>query len=255
MNNKLIAVMVLFVAGLVFAQSETSIAKPAPREHRGFYSVSSFAFAYNWYDASMERVDEFEDYEDYDKPPKNVKEKDVDYYEFNGLAFPEFDFKFGVAVGNLIAFHTNFDFGFFTGPIDHFYKEYRTECNAQKQCTKTTKEDEDEEYSSDAYTFRTFIGFGTTLYPFRNKVPVMEGFFVGGSYGYSMFLTYIQTGRSGCANFGPSFKVELGKEWWVGDHMSMGVGLGYARSELMYASTKSHKTDNVLSLSFRMTRG
>jgi hypothetical protein len=85
----------------------------------------------------------------------------------------------------------------------------------------------------------------------------MEGFFVGGSVGYSLFTTFIDSsdGDEAAFNFGLSYQFEIGKEWWVNDHLSLGFGLGYARTDLSYKTKCSYSADNVLSLSFRMTRG
>jgi hypothetical protein len=84
----------------------------------------------------------------------------------------------------------------------------------------------------------------------------MNGLFVGGSVGYTCFATMIVDGlQDASLKAGAAFQVELGKDWWVNDHLSLGVGLGYARSGLVWNTVESHDTDNVISLSLRLTRG
>ena len=253
MKNKIFAILIAVAATLVCAQSEPTIAKPASREHRGFYSNMSFGAAYNWYNSSQENYEEWNS--DYEKK-ENHSRREIDLFEFYGGTFPTFEFKFGTALANLIAFHTVFNLGIYAGVMDYYYEEYQKDCEENKPCKYEAKKDEFEETSSDAYNFRTYLGFGTTIYPFRDKTSLLNGFFVGGSYGYSMFATMIMGGNEdACVNFGYAFQVEMGKEWWVNDHMSIGVGLGYARTNLVWQTISSHSSDNVLSLSFRLTRG
>jgi hypothetical protein len=257
MKSKLFEIIVLMVAGLVFAQSESApseptVAKPAPREHRGFYNSVSFGAAYNWYKNSKEEHDHYND--GYGSDYRN---RDVDYFEYYGGTFPVFEFKFGTAFANLIAFHTVFNLGFFTGTMDYGYREYRVFCDADEKCPVQVTEDETKEMeSSDGYNFRTYIGFGSTIYPFRDKNSALNGFFLGGSVGYAAFVTLINGGsRDVSFNSGTAFQVELGKDWWMNDHLSIGVSLGYARTGLVWNTVDSHDDDNVISLSFRLTRG
>jgi hypothetical protein len=257
MKNKLIAIVVLFLASLVFAQSESApseptVAKPAPREHRGFYNSVSFGAAYNWYNNSKEEHDHYND--GYGSDYRN---RDVDYFEYNGGTFPTYEFKFGVALANLIAFHSVFNLGFYAGTIDYGYKNYRVFCDANEKCpAQVTKDNTKEMESSDGYNFRTYVGFGSTVYPFRDKNSALNGFFVGGSVGYAFFVTMINGGsRKVSFNSGTAFQMELGKDWWMNDHLSLGVSLGYARAGLVWNTVDSHDDDNVISLSFRLTRG
>ena len=74
--------------------------------------------------------------------------------------------------------------------------------------------------------------------------------------GYTVFATVIIGGEeNACGNAGPGFELELGKDWWVNDHLSIGVGLGFAHSSLVWNTVSSHSSDNVISIAFRMTRG
>lgn len=244
MKNKIIALLILCVAGLAFAQSP-SVGKSASREHRGFYSNMSFGFAYNWYDSSRE------DFRGY------YYSREMDHYEYSGFSFPMSEFRLGVAVENLVAFHLDFNIGFFAGTMDYSNEIYGNDCSTDGVCTEIRRIDEERDFeSSDAYSFRTYLGFGTTIYPFRDVDSPLNGLFVGGSVGYTLFGTFtngISENTSGNGGFG--FELEIGKEWWVSDCVSFGFGIGFAHTSIAWQTNDSHKSDNVVSLSFRMTRG
>ena len=253
MNKRLLSILLLSLTALVCAQSAPSFASSAPREHRGFYSSVSFGAAYNWYKSSKVNIEKkYIGSEDWD----SHKERELDLFEFGGATFPTLEFKFGTALANLVSFYTVFNLGAFPGTMDYFYEEYDEICYTKNSCVETVKKEEFSESSSDAYNFRTYIGFGSTLYPFIDKASPLNGFFVGGSVGYAFFVSVINDGeKDAAANGGIGFQVEFGKEWWVNDHLSIGVGLGYARTSLFMYTVDSHASDNVISLSFRLTRG
>ena len=189
---KRVLIFILCAMSLALAQSP-SIAEPAPREHRGFYNSSSFGFALNWFDNSMEKIDKY----------GNKVDRDVDFYEYFGTTFMLGEFKFGSASG-------------------------------------------------DGYNIRTYLGFGATFYPFRDKNSPLYGAFVGGSVGSTLF---VMAGSGNNGNGGVGFELEMGKEWWLNDRLSIGFGLGFAHFGLVWSTVASHRSDNVLSLSFRLTRG
>ena len=242
--KKVIAIFVLCAAGLAFAQSP-SIAEPAPREHRGFYNSSSFGFALNWFNNSEDRS-----YNSYN----NRIERDIDFYEYYGFSFMLGEFKFGYALGNLVAFHTVFNFAFYMGTVDSYEEHYVVICAENNLCVEKPDLDKysEDPASGDGYNFRTYLGFGATFYPFRNKTSPLYGAFVGGSVGYTLFGV---GGSEVNGNGGIGFELELGKEWWLNDCLSIGFGLGFAHFGLVWNTVESHRSDNVLSLSFRITRG
>ena len=239
--KKVFAILVLCAVGLAFAQSAT-IAEPAPREHRGFYNSASFGFALNWFNNSLEDFDD-------------DKDRNVEFYEYYGTTFMLGEFKFGYALGNLVALHTVFNFAFYIGTVDYYEEHYRLICTKENVCIETPnmeRDDDDDPTAGDAYNFRTYLGFGATFYPFRDKNSPLYGAFIGGSVGSILF---VNAGHRENGNGGVGFELELGKEWWLNDHLSIGFGLGFAHFGLVWATVDSHRTDNVLSLSFRLTRG
>ena len=118
MKNKLIAIFTLCIATFACAQSVPTIGKYAPREHRGFYNSTSFGTAYNWFYNSLDDTDKYND----------RQRHDVEYYEFSGGSFALGEFKFGVAIADLVAFHTVFNVGFFMGTVDYFNERYHERC-------------------------------------------------------------------------------------------------------------------------------
>ena len=241
MKNKLIAILILCAAAFACAQSVPTIGKFVPYEHRGFYNSTSFGVTYNWFENSRDDVDKY----------YNRQKHEIDYYEYDGWSFSLGEFKFGVALANLVAFHTTFNIGFFAGQLDSYEEEYQDSCGLYG-CLRTSDVFRDT-VTADAYGFRTFFGVGATFYPFRDRNSPMNGFFVGASFGYTLFVTVGD--RENTGNGGIGFELELGKEWWINEHYSIGFGLGFAHDGLVWETVKTHKSDNVLSLSFRMTRG
>lgn len=242
--KKVFAILVLCAVGLVFAQS-ASFAEPAPREHRGFYNSTSFGFALDLFDNSMESFDKH----------GNKIDRDVDYFEYYGYTFMLGEFKFGYAFGNLVAIHTVFNFALYFGTVDYHEGHYRVVCIDKDVCVETRnfeRHDDEDPTSSDGYNIRTYLGFGATFYPFRDKNSPFHGAFIGGSVGSTLF---VEAGSENTGNGGIGFELELGKEWWLNDHLSIGFGLGFAHFGLVWNTVASHRSDNVLSLSFRLTRG
>ena len=246
--KNIIAILVLCVAGIASADSP-SVGKTVAHEHRGFYSNMSFAFAHNWYKNSRE---DFGRRYDFDGTLKYV-----DYYDYSGYTFPMSEFKFGVGIGNLAAIHFVFNIGFISGTMDYKYEVYQRPCPLGVKCVEVLDESRNiDEKSKDAYTFRTFFGLGSTFYPIQDKTSPLNGLFIGGSVGYTLFATMINAcNEEATGNGGVSFQLELGKEWWISDHVSIGFGLGFAHTGLIWQTVDSHSSDNVLSLSFRLTHG
>lgn len=252
--KKIIAILVLCVAGIASAESP-SVGKSTAHEHRGFYSNMSFAFAHNWFKNSREDLNR--DYFENGGGYVDGKRREVDYYEFDGYTFPMSEFKFGVGIGNLAAIHFVFNIGFFSGSLDYKYEEYQSPCAIGIKCAETLEKSRNVvENSRDAHGIRTFFGLGSTFYPIQDKTSPLNGLFVGASVGYTLFATMINAcNEEATGNGGVSFQLELGKEWWISDHVSMGFGLGFAHTGLIWQTVDSHSSDNVLSLSFRLTHG
>lgn len=118
-------------------------------------------------------------------------------------------------------------------------------------------DDFSEEYSDDmSWMLRTYVGFGASIYPFRNPNSALNGFFVGGSVGYELGVVFgdeISSGPNQDVDLG--FTVEIGKEWWVNDYLSLGIGVSYFYGNTRFESDASDNRINGFQLMFRMTRG
>lgn len=247
MKNKLIAILILSVAAFVHAQMAPAVGKTTPREHRGAYNSTSFSFAFNWVNSSLENIEQ----------ENNTSIRRVRYFESYTGSFSLADFKFGVALGNFVAVHSVFNLGFFAGVMKYDSIQVRTTCVSDEACQETVVDGN--EYippSLTAYTIRSFLGVGATFYPLQNK-PSFNGFFIGCSVGYTLLATLAISDdlKTDNGNGGLGFQLEVGKEWWINDHYSIGFGLGFAHSGLVWETVETHKSDNVIFLSFRMTRG
>jgi hypothetical protein len=251
MNKRIFSVLLLSLAAFASAQSAPTLGAPAPQEHRGFYNSVSFGAAYNWYENSKYEVDE------YNNGQSNVTGREINTFDFSGGTFPMFEFKFGVALANLLAVHTVFNLGFFSGTMEEGYTEYRKECGDNKICIdEELKNKRVKGRSSDAYGFRTYVGFGTTIYPIQSKTSPMNGLFVGGSVGYTCFATMIVDGlQDASLNAGAAFQVELGKDWWVNDHLSIGLSAAYFHASPKVNVTGSDNGIDGFHILFRLTRG
>lgn len=255
LKNTFLFIFAILVSG-IFAEDLTS--SFVPREHRGFYNSVGFGIGYN-------KISAKSTWEDLDNT--RIDKKDIESFDFWGITTPSFDFKFGTAIANLIAFHTTFNFAIYSGVMDYEEVNYDREIAQNengnplydKQGDKVYAEDwrayDSEGFSGDAVNLRTFVGFGTTIYPFRNPNSAMNGFFIGGSFGYVIYACFVTDDYSAgnIASFGRSFIAEIGKEWWVSNHLSIGIGFSYNHSSTNF--DEAIGTETVYTLSFRLTRG
>lgn len=255
MLKRFFILLVTILASGVCAEEQAS--SFTPKEHRGFYNSVGFGIGYNSISAKEKWEDLDNNYSD---------DKGIETYDFAGATFPVLEFKFGTAIANLIAFHTTFNLAIYLGNMDYEDVEYKDRRIAQDEHgvplyddhgNKIYKEDwqidHSEKYSGDAENLRTFIGFGTTIYPFRDTNSPMNGFFIGGSVGYVFYTCFTEDEHKGVIGFGRSFTSEIGKDWWINDHMSIGVGFSFSHSSTKFDDVSA--TENVFALSFRLTRG
>lgn len=213
---------VFFLCASVFADS-TTVKNLYPKQHRGFYSSQNFGVS-------------FIDFE---------KHSDDDYAKFSGVSPNLMEFRFGIGIGNVIAFYTQFNLAVYIGSLDWG----DIDCDDEyKNCLV-----EDEESEDNVAFARSYIAFGTSIYPFRDTSSALNGFFVGTSFGYGI-SSPIKDIEAQSVEI--QFTVEIGKDWWVSDQLSLGVGIAYFRafpqfealSDLTNAAQGVH-------LLFRITRG
>ncbi|MBP5246265.1 MAG: hypothetical protein J6Z31_00165 [Fibrobacter sp.] len=200
-----------------------------PKEHRGFYSNFSMGFSYANFHV------------------ENEDDKDYEEASFQGYTFPLMDFRFGVAVANLLAFYTEFNFAFYMGDAD----DVSLYCDSYGDC------DVDKGSDDNSIMARSYVGFGMSIYPFRDTSSVLNGFFLGGSIGYGAEVVYGADLEeiAGEANLDWGFTVEIGKDWWVNDHLSIGLSAAYFHASPKLNVTGDDNGINGFHILFRLTRG
>ena len=108
----------------------------------------------------------------------------------------------------------------------------------------------------DSYGFYYSMGLGITVYPFKDPTSPLNGIFlgIGGGLDVSMARDDVYA-EDYCTVGGIFTRYELGKDWWVSDTWSIGVGVSF--SKMVYSfENEGEKTDHhALSLFFRLTRG
>lgn len=169
---------VFFLCASVFADS-TTVKNLYPKQHRGFYSSQNFGVS-------------FIDFE---------KHSDDDYAKFSGVSPNLMEFRFGIGIGNVIAFYTQFNLAVYIGSLDWG----DIDCDDEyKNCLV-----EDEESEDNVAFARSYIAFGTSIYPFRDTSSALNGFFVGTSFGYSLDASLINTNTQ---SIDLAFTLEIGKD-------------------------------------------
>ena len=155
------------------------------------------------------------------------------------------EFRFGIGIGNVLAFYTQFNLAVYIGSLDWG----DIDCDDEyKNCLV-----EDEESEDNVAFARSYIAFGTSIYPFLDTSSALNGFFVGSSFGYGI-SSPIKDIEAQSVEI--QFTVEIGKDWWVSDQLSLGVGIAYFRAFPQFEAL-SDLTNAVqgFHLLFRMTRG
>lgn len=224
--QKSIQILVLLMLGLAasaFADSTSTVKRAYPKQHRGFYNSMDFGVSY--IDAKT--------YEE----PNNSGYHDED--SFSGFGFPLMEFRFGAGVANLITLYTQFNFGLY----------YFGSSEGKEIYCGTTGVCETEEKEAENILGRTYVGVGASIYPFRDTSSVMNGFFFGGSSGYSF------EGLGLPQSLDYAFTLEVGKDWWVDDELSFGLSFSYFHAFPQYDVKKSESYINGFHILFRITRG
>ncbi len=211
--------LLLSMGFAISAADSTSTANPHPKQHRGFYNSMDFGLSY------------------IDAETRESGDEDYEINSFSGFGFPLMEFRFGVGVANFITFYTQFNFALYLGSGE----ERRFSCDGGV-CEERLDDSEN-------LQGRTYVGFGTSLYPFRDTSSVLNGFFFGGSSGYSF------ESLGAIASLDYAFTLEVGKEWWVSDEYSIGVSFSYFQAFPQYDVEKSESPIRGFYVLFRITRG
>lgn len=216
---------ILIFAAVVFA-SETE-----PRVHHGFYRNLNLGYTHAAFEYTENNFEEYE------------KHREKTTANLNGINF--FEVRYGVALKNFVAFYLAFGFDAMIGTSDwkesSLYNDGRVFSDSE---------------SEDVVFGYTFFGYGVTFYPFRDKIPSLNGAFVGVKV--ETYAGVFLEGRD-TKGVGTLLFFELGKDWWVGNNTSIGVGASYGFALDYYDVGEINEERNVdmqiIRLEVRFTRG
>jgi len=177
---------------------------------------------------------------------------------FDAFGFPLFDIRFGGAIGNLVAVYTSFNIGLFNGDgrlrkQDYDVKRFIVD-DVWDRDDKTLVGGMDQKY--DVYGFYVSLGLGFTVYPFRDPASPLNGFYAGIIGGIDASLARLDAYADDfCGLMGIFTRYEIGKDWWVSDTWSVGVGFSLTKSVYENVNEGDDSDHYVIGLFFRLTRG
>ena len=249
------------------ASVETPVA-PSPknnllsREHRGFFFSVGLGLSYmssnlNSYSSSYSsgigqtRFDGV--YEDRWIGSGNNKKEG-----FSGFGFPTLDVRIGRSVGNLVAIYASMNGGLYSGEGTIYKEDFSLEkvvldgSDENVQKTLLGKLDKKE----DGYAFYISLGLGFSVYPFRDATSPLNGFYVGISGGIDASLAKVKSENKEISGLMGIFtRYELGKDWWVSDTWSIGVGFAFTTVAYQNVNDGDDGDHHSIGLFFRITRG
>lgn len=198
--------------------------------HRGFHFATTLGF--DFLSMKNEATDDDDDYN------KN-NYKDKSYY--NAYAFPNLDFRFGAGFANLFIVHYTVGFTSYVG-------ESSRNLMSGKTATEKIKDK-----NTTIFDFKFAVG--TTFYPFRNINSSLNGLFFGIGAAIDDFsINHNVKIVNGSNEFSTlALNVELGKDWWISDLWSAGLGLSASYS--IYSLEENNDPEFAkLNIMFRIAR-
>ena len=267
-------IIVLSFAMMVWAQesneADSIVSKPAvvssgkslrpPCEHRGFFYSMGVGFSYTSF--SVEKVEQKNSYRSFtDEKRRYETFNNYDKrWEFSGFDIPKFELRFGTSIGNLVALYSILDFGMYRGDGDYTDERYDRVYLIQnnEQTLASEKLTDVEKKKDDAMGFYLSFGLGLSVYPIRNLESPWNGFYVSVASGLDAFAVGFIGEHRDEETGGIFTRYEIGKDWWVSETWSVGVGFAYKNLFAMsdgnddYSSKASRHSFHFL---IRLTRG
>ena len=266
--SKFICIFAFAAVALVHADVvENNMAPSAgksifPREHRSSY------FSVNWglsYLGSERKSSDFGFSSSIGSTRLDGRYERLEQYgqhdeqeSFSAWGFPTLDIRFGRAFGNMVAVHFSFGGGLFSGEGKRHKQDYAV----HRSVVDNVIESEEKEPNGimdetiDSYGIYGSLGFGFTVYPIRNPASLLNGLFVGLAGGIQGSLARDDVYATDYCTVGGVFtRYELGKDWWVSDTWSVGVGLSFSKVVYTFVDEGENSKHHVVSLFFRLTRG
>ena len=255
---KILAIIALFVVTSWSQEAKPQKTRP-PYEHRGFYFSTGFGLAYTNFNIESDREDKWNTTDDNDRPCEKVY---VEEYakRFKGYALPALDFKFGKSVGNMVAIHSVVEIEPYVGRAHYRYTE-KEKVYGYEGIIPVLRKDSIEyqkKVKGDFTGGNVSLGFGATVYPFRNPAFVLNGLYVGVSGGMSTFFGWFDDYDEDIFQIAVFSRYELGKDWWVSDTWSIGFGFVYVNVTAVEESGDENndgRSHNAFQFLIRLTRG
>lgn len=233
-----------------------------PHEHRGFYYSTGMGVSYlstslnvnnlNYQSGVGQYMPDGKYREGKHYGENNRKER------FSGFGFPSLDFRIGRSFANLLSFYFNFRGGLYSGEgkmykedyyVDRVYLDGALDKEDKALVGKLDRKD-------DAYAFYGAFGLGFTVYPFRNPASPMYGSYVGVVGGADASISRMNSLAQDISGWMGIFtRYEIGKDWWVSDNWSVGVGFDFTVEVYGNHSEGDEGDCHTFSLFLRLTRG
>ena len=235
-----------------------------PHEHRGFFFSMGMGVSYvtTSVDESNVSYSTGSGYLDTDGnfiPQSKYERERILHEEFSGWATPIIEFRFGKSIGNLVALYSIFSTGIYQGEGSH--KKMNRELSYRYDRSGTlasidTIPNGTKKKKDGALAFFESFGLGLSVYPFRNPESILNGLYIGASGGFEGFDSHLDDSFSLISNGGVYMRFELGKDWWVSDTWSLGVGIAYVNVTVFEdGNDKEEHERNSISFFIRLTHG
>ncbi|MCQ2054454.1 MAG: hypothetical protein MJY82_04085 [Fibrobacter sp.] len=230
----------IILVALLLLVTQAFCVRP-PREHRGLFFSAGLGISYGNF--SNEDVDYYGGYHWAQSGSIAYDVKEGEYVDVSYFSMPVMQFRFGASIGNVVALYSSLEFSMgkvFDG------------------CSKEAKYEDGELTYLDYYDYdgdrslNAFVGFGFSIYPFRNPNSPLNGLYVANVSGVN--LSYVLDDDSDSDQGIMVEQFELGKDWWMSDTWSIGVSFSYS----MFVSNFEDITNsdmNKFQLLFKITRG
>jgi hypothetical protein len=235
-----------------------------PHEHRGFFFSMGMGVSYlsSSVDESNVSYSTGGGYLDTDGsfiPQSKYERERVLHEEFSGWGAPVIEFRFGKSICNMVAMYTIFSTGIYQGEGSYrktnrglqSHYDHSGNLTLVDTIPEGTKKKKD-----DALAFMEAFGLGLSIYPFRNPESMLNGLYIGASGGVEAFDSHLDDSFSIISNGGVYTRFELGKDWWVSDTWSLGVGIAYVNVTVFEdGNDKEEHERNSISFFIRLTHG
>ena len=181
-------------------------------------------------------------------------------WDYDSFEFPTIDIRLGRSFANFFSIYTLLSAGAYSGQVEYTYEKigltkYRDANGGIAEEATVISEAEAKEYGGMYARFS--LGLGFAIYPFRNRESPLNGLYVGFASGVDSWTARLDGDYDSFDKAGIFTRYEIGKDWWVSETWSIGVGLVFTNVSNFiedYDGTDSGHV-RILSLLFRITRG